>query len=175
MGFAASDAVTAVNAITPIEANRLEAEAMTEAALSEHIRGLCREHGWLRYHTWHSRKSASGFPDEVAVHPVWRRTIFAELKREPCRPKGGGGRYGQWVRRPILTSAQAQWLDALSAVQPEVYLWLPRDWVAGTVQRCLIHPRGDEHDELRACRWSVRRCQLDELGIKVVGAMIDGR
>ena len=159
---------TVVNRITRAEADRLKGEAMTEAILSGQIAKAARQFGWLRYHTWQSKNSASGFPDEVAVHYTWERTVFAELKREPRRPKKIGGRYGDWVQRPILSAAQARWLDALAKAHREVYLFLPRDWIAGTIQRCFADARGAEDGGVQACRWGVRRYQLDELGVKVV-------
>ena len=147
------------------EGQLLESQAMLENQLASRIETLCLDFGWRRYHTHRSKKSAPGFPDETVVHGPWRRLVFAELKREK---RGGRKRHGITAYQPTLTRTQADWLDDLCAVQPEVYLWLPRDWVAGTVQRCLMQPRGDEHDDVRACGWSVRRYVLDDLGIKVV-------
>jgi len=64
--------------------------------------------GFARYHTYRSKRSPSGFPDEVFVR---ERILFAELKREKTRP----------------TPDQVEWLDKLARAGGEVYLWRPSD------------------------------------------------
>jgi hypothetical protein len=70
--------------------------------------------GWLVYHTYDSRRSTSGFPDLVLVHPQ-RGVIFAELKSDKGK----------------TSSEQDTWLAALrrgadtGAVDVEV--WRPSD------------------------------------------------
>ena len=73
-----------------------------------------------RYHTFNSRKSEPGFPDEVIVLP--RRLIVAELKSERGR----------------VTPDQRRWLDAFGSLCfGEVYLWRPRHLLSGEIARIL--------------------------------------
>jgi hypothetical protein len=66
--------------------------------------------GWRRYHTWLSKHSPAGFPDEVLVRPP--RILFAELK-------SGSGR---------LKPDQEIWLETLRQVPGvEVFVWRPAD------------------------------------------------
>ena len=87
------------------------ADASTEAELRARILRCAQPHGWLHYHTWNSRKSDVGFPDDVLVKPG--RLIFAELKSRTGKP----------------TAAQARWLAVLARSVPgvETYLWRPAD------------------------------------------------
>jgi hypothetical protein len=83
---------------------------VTERDLTSYVRDVARSFGWLRYHTWISKHSAAGFPDEVLVRPP--RIVFAELKSERGR----------------LTEAQTDWLDVLRQVPGvEVFVWRPSD------------------------------------------------
>jgi hypothetical protein len=66
--------------------------------------------GWLTYHTFDSRRSASGFPDLILCRGA--RLVAAELK-------GPTGR---------VTREQAMWLDALDAAGVECFVWRPSDW-----------------------------------------------
>lgn len=89
---------------------------MTQVAISEkqfvtQILDLLAATGWrLRYHTYRSRRSPSGFPDEVWVR---ERVVFAELKSD----------------RGELRSAQRAWLQGLLAAGAEAYLLYPTDLV----------------------------------------------
>jgi hypothetical protein len=50
---------------------------MTERELTAQVVELATLLGWSRYHTWRSKHSAAGFPDET----LWRdRVVFLELK-----------------------------------------------------------------------------------------------
>jgi hypothetical protein len=69
---------------------------------------LARTLGWLRYHTHLSKRSASGFPDEVLVR---ERVVFLELKREKTK----------------LSPDQKSWVGDLLAAGAEVYVARPRD------------------------------------------------
>lgn len=83
---------------------------VSEAHLATYVRDTAAALGWRRYHTWLSKHSAAGFPDEVLVRG--KRLIFAELK----------GETGQ------TTPAQEDWLAALDGPPcTEVYLWRPED------------------------------------------------
>ena len=72
---------------------------------------LARYSGFLIYHTFDSRRSASGFPDLVLVRPP--TVLFAELKTETGR----------------IRPEQQKWLDALEGCESiEVRLWRPSEW-----------------------------------------------
>ena len=79
----------------------------TERALTDQIRDLAATFHWRRYHTWLSKHSTAGFPDEVLVRG--NRLIFAELKNPTAQP----------------TTAQTGWLDDLANTGAEVCLWRP--------------------------------------------------
>lgn len=84
--------------------------SVSERGLAALVAELANLFGWLRYHTWLSRHSPAGFPDEVLVRGA--RLIFAELKSE----------------RGKVSAAQAEWLDALGQVPGvEAYVWRPSD------------------------------------------------
>ena len=83
-------------------------DELTEKQFSAQVYDLARVCGWRRYHTYRSKHSPAGFPDEVLVR---ERVIFAELKTEhgPMRP------------------AQVEWIKALERAGVEVYVWRPHD------------------------------------------------
>jgi hypothetical protein len=58
---------------------------VTERDLAGYLRDVARAFGWRRYHTFLSKHSPAGFPDEVLVRPP--RLIFAELKSDHGRLK----------------------------------------------------------------------------------------
>lgn len=102
--------------------------AMTERELAEAVVAAALTFGWMAYRTWLSIRSPKGFPDLVLLRAP--RLLFVELKREKTKP----------------TPAQWAWLEALGRVataqdeelgQPEVYLWKPRDWLSGEIERVL--------------------------------------
>lgn len=80
--------------------------ARSEKEYQRRVTDLLDLFGWRWYHTWNSRRSAAGFPDLTAVHPVGG-VIFVELKSERGR----------------LTETQREWLDALRAAGAKAYLW----------------------------------------------------
>lgn len=84
---------------------------MSEARFQEQVIYTLKAYGWMVYHTHDSRRSASGFPDLVAVHPKLG-TIFAELKSDKGQP----------------TAAQNDWLAALRGAGQQAYLWRPAYW-----------------------------------------------
>jgi hypothetical protein len=84
--------------------------AVTERDLTGYVRDVARAFGWRRSHTWLSKHSPAGFPDEVLCRPP--RLVFAELK-------SGKGR---------LSAEQEAWLKDLRGVPGvEVYVWRPGD------------------------------------------------
>jgi VRR-NUC domain len=82
--------------------------AVSERDLTGYVRDVARAFGWRRYHTWISKHSAAGFPDEVLVRGG--RLIFAELKRDKGK----------------LSVEQEAWLEDLRGVPGvDVYVWRP--------------------------------------------------
>jgi hypothetical protein len=71
----------------------------------------------LRYHTWNSKNSASGWPDEVLSSGS--RIIFRELKKESGKP----------------SKAQQEWLDALTRAGLSADVWRPSDYYSGRMAR----------------------------------------
>ena len=83
---------------------------MTEKQLTRIVSDLAKLFGWKRYHTFLSRHSEAGFPDEILVRGS--RLVVAELKSERGR----------------LTEGQRLWLDVFRAVpSAEVFVWTPDD------------------------------------------------
>lgn len=71
---------------------------------------LAKLYGWEHFHTYDSRRSPEGFPDEIMIKPpvLW----VAELKRDGKVP----------------TKAQQKWLDLFAAVRIiKVGDYRPRD------------------------------------------------
>jgi hypothetical protein len=84
--------------------------AITERDLTAYVRDVAKAFGWRRYHTWLSKHSPAGFPDEVLLRPP--RLVFAELKSE----------------RGKLSAEQEAWLADLRKLPGvEVYQWRPED------------------------------------------------
>lgn len=82
---------------------------ITEKEWQAQIVALARTLGWNgAYHTYDSRRSASGFPDLVLVR---ERVVYIELKSEPGK----------------LSPAQKQWIGWLLEAGAEVYIARPRD------------------------------------------------
>ena len=85
---------------------------MKEEAFRQQVRQVARMYGWtMQYHTYNSRRSDPGWPDEVLIHPLRHRAIFAELKTDTGK----------------LTSGQRAWLTSLAACGLETALWRPKD------------------------------------------------
>lgn len=74
------------------------------------VRQLADQLGYRAYHTFDSRRSDTGFPDLVLVHPARQRIVYLELKREQGR----------------ITETQAGWIRDLHAAGAEVYVARPR-------------------------------------------------
>ena len=83
-------------------------DELTERQFASQVYELARLTGWRRYHTWRSKHSPAGFPDEVFVR---ERLVVAELKTE----------HGK------LSDSQKEWITALERAGVEVYVWRPRD------------------------------------------------
>ena len=67
---------------------------MTEQAFQSDVMRVAKLLGWLCYHTFDSRRSASGFPDLVLVR---ERVLFRELK----------------VGKNKLSQSQELWRDSI--------------------------------------------------------------
>lgn len=84
----------------------------SEKEFQQAVLELAAMYGWRAYHTYDSRKSASGFPDLVLVHPLQRRVIFAELK----------------TNAGSVSVAQKDWMLDLLRAGADARLWRPSDW-----------------------------------------------
>lgn len=83
---------------------------ITEKEWQAQVKELASLMGFRRaYHTFDSRRSASGFPDLVLVR---ERVIFLELKRMKGK----------------LSETQREWLGALISAGAEVYVARPSDF-----------------------------------------------
>lgn len=91
------------------------ATKMSEAELEQHVAAYCRDLGIFRYHTWDSRRSQSGWPDDVLVGR--QGILYRELKTERGRLTAGQRKVGSQ-----LTRAGANWS-----------IWRPRDLVSGVI------------------------------------------
>ncbi|GIW61128.1 MAG: hypothetical protein KatS3mg087_2194 [Patescibacteria group bacterium] len=77
-------------------------------------------HGWLVQHTvavpvgWGGYftpiQGTPGFPDLVLTHPIHKKTLFVELKRDSQKPR----------------ESQKIWLNSLAESGSTVCLWQPR-------------------------------------------------
>ena len=152
-----------LNRITQPEAQRLQAEAMTEKQFQTAVMKACGQTGWMAYHVLHPKGSEYGFPDLTAANANTGRLLFAELKTQPVL----NPRTGRLTRKPSITVAQWQWLDSLSGpdMYPidriSVYLWLPIDMIRGVIQDILMgEPVNTD------TTWAARRTGLKALGIR---------
>src|SRR5579863_4723696 len=90
---------------------------MSERNLDDQIRRLAEDLGLLRYHTWNSQRSPSGFPDLVLIGGSG--ILFRELKRERYDP----------------TPMQQAWLSALENAGGDSGVWRPSDLLSGRIAR----------------------------------------
>lgn len=110
--------------ITAAEHRASTAKAMSEDALLAQVRRLATDLGWMTYHTHDSRRSESGFPDLVLVHPRQGRILFRELKRMTGR----------------VSADQKTFLDALQAVGQDAGVWRPDDLLEERILAELLPP-----------------------------------
>ena len=83
----------------------------TESRWQSLVEHEFERHGWLCYHAGNSRRDNPGFPDLVAVHPVYG-LVFAELKT-----------------RSTVSEAQWEWIYRLYGADVRVFVWrFPADW-----------------------------------------------
>ena len=93
---------------------------MTEKELQANIVRLATFRGWYHYHTYSSKKSVRGWPDLVLCKPP--KLLFVELKSARGR----------------LTPDQEHWLNLLNQTGAFTYIWKPKHWNDGTIERILI-------------------------------------
>ena len=98
--------------LTAAQLRTMTARATKESAFRQQIRAVAMTCGWLHYHTWDSRRSEPGFPDDVLVHPESDVVYMVELKRVGGQP----------------TPEQALWLERLDGKRIDCRLWTPADW-----------------------------------------------
>jgi hypothetical protein len=85
------------------------AHQLSEKAFMAAVVRLAREHGYMVYHTWNSKKSPEGFPDLVCAR-AGSPLLAIETKTDA----------GQ------VTPAQAAWLEALAGCTGVVSeVWRP--------------------------------------------------
>lgn len=96
-----------------------------EALFQQQVVDLATRFGWRVAHVGDSRKvvrrgdryiavpdpDCAGLPDLILVHPLRRRTIFAELKSKTGR----------------LAAKQKEWLAVLTEAGQETAVWRPGD------------------------------------------------
>lgn len=81
---------------------------MTEKEWSTQVAELARMLGWKRYHTYRSKHSAAGWPDEALVRD---RLVMLELKTQTGK----------------VADAQREWIAALLDAGIETYVARPSD------------------------------------------------
>jgi hypothetical protein len=79
-----------------------------------HIRPARTEHGWRSP----VQGDGAGFPDLLLLR---ERLVFAELKSE----------------RGSLSVDQQDWMFALGEIDAERYVWRPKDWESGEIEKVL--------------------------------------
>ncbi|PPF64666.1 VRR-NUC domain-containing protein [Clavibacter michiganensis] len=94
---------------------------MTETELQNVIIAAAKRMGYLVYHTYDSRRSASGYPDLHLVHGAKGWSLFRELKSATGR----------------VTTDQKKWLAALTSAGVDASVWRPIDWFNGSIDKQL--------------------------------------
>ena len=94
-----------------------------EADFQATVVGIAVLNGWRVFSTKDSRRSPEGEPDLRMVHPVWKRMIWMELKKEGENP----------------TPGQEEALRILARAEQEWYLCRPSD--LDLIERVLSHPK----------------------------------
>lgn len=84
---------------------------ITERQWQGTVLEAARLFGWRAYHTFDSRRSESGFPDLVLVHPR-RGILFRELKTDKGR----------------TSKSQERWIAELNGAGGNASVWRPADW-----------------------------------------------
>lgn len=90
---------------------------MSEDALEEEVRGICKQLAVIRVHHRDSRRTTSGWPDDVLIGP--HGILFRELKRTGGKP----------------SPTQEAMLAALAEAGGDVAVWRPIDLITGRIAR----------------------------------------
>ncbi len=117
--------------VTRAEFQRIEAKALPEDTLTEHVLRTAHDFHWRAVHFRAARTiqgwrtplqgpTAKGFPDMVLVRDG--RILFRELKAEKGK----------------LTPEQAEWIDALLLAGQDAGVWRPSGWLDGTIVKALL-------------------------------------
>jgi hypothetical protein len=95
---------------------------ISEAAFTAQLLELCHTLGWYMVHFRAARTSRGwrtpiqgdgiGYPDTCLFSPSQKRIVWAELKRDSCKP----------------TPEQLAWGEVIKATGHEWYLWKPKDF-----------------------------------------------
>jgi hypothetical protein len=114
----------------------IQPAALTEREWSAQVYELCHLLRYRRYHTYRSKHSPAGFPDETLVR---ERVVFLELKTD--------------AKTSRCSPAQKDWLRALLAAGAEAYVCRPSDWddlaqVLRARNRVFTGPAWDAHERL---------------------------
>lgn len=109
---------------TGAEFRALQAKAMSEDELGEHVRDLCKAYDVTRVHHLRSKGTTPGWPDDALIGT---RLLLRELKRQDNYP----------------TPAQRDMIAALQAAGEDVDVWKPTDLLSGRIRReiAAISPR----------------------------------
>lgn len=99
----------------------LPESVVTEAELQAAVLDLAKLRGWLRYHTYDSRRSEPGWPDLFLLHPRTGQIVVAELK-------AANGR---------VSRAQRQWIDGFAVAGITVHVWRPEHLRGGQIAAAL--------------------------------------
>lgn len=112
-------------------------DEMSERTWGIHFERLCKEHGWLYYHTFQSEHSTPGYPDYHCIRGF--DEFYAELKTE----------FG------TLTDHQVKWRQAITGLDHAWYCWRPSN-VDEVISRLSEHEYnsgiGHVCDEFCHCR-----------------------
>jgi len=123
-------------------------EAELEQTLFQLPNGLAPMLGWaLRYHTYRSKRSPSGFPDWMLAR---ERIIYVELKSEHGKP----------------TADQQRWLTGITAAGGEAYLWKPTDLDEAVcilqMRHDPLHPSLGKPKQIPCSRWHFSGGRMDQ-------------
>lgn len=121
--------MTAVNELSQAEYELMQLVLKNEKSWQADVLAFARADGWRAFNETRPKGSPEGWPDLRLVHVEQRRTLFAELKREPIRSqeKDGEGNVIARRHRPTLSWKQRGWLDTHERAGNEEYLWIPSD------------------------------------------------
>lgn len=90
-------------------------QLVTEKEFQSQVIEFAKMNGWRAYSIPDARRATEiGYPDITLWHPVFKKFMFAELKREKGK----------------LRVDQVRVIDELRSLGFKVYVWHPSDWEA---------------------------------------------